>query len=100
MDLYATIASRVFKNNYWDNTEYHEDGTPYPEGQQRRKKIKFLVIGIIYEHPIHRISDDINCTEEETQELIDNLYVAFPKIKQFNKNTDFDYSKLAKIVKT
>ena len=35
-DLYATIASGVYKNDYWDNMEHKEDGTPNPEGKKRR----------------------------------------------------------------
>ena len=35
-DLYATIASEINHNDYWDNMEHHEDGSDYPEGKKRR----------------------------------------------------------------
>ena len=44
-DLYATIASGVYKNNYWDNMEHLEDGTPNPEGKKRRSNCKSLLLG-------------------------------------------------------
>ena len=44
-DLYATIAAKIYKNDYWDNMEVHEDGTPNPEGKKRRGSAKTLVLG-------------------------------------------------------
>ena len=39
-DLYATIASGVYNNDYWDNMEARQDGTPNPEGKKRRSNCK------------------------------------------------------------
>jgi DNA polymerase I len=44
-DLYATIASGVYKNTYWDNMEHYEDGSPNPEGKKRRNSVKSLLLG-------------------------------------------------------
>ena len=44
-DLYATIAAGVYKNDYWDNMEKHQDGTPNPEGKKRRSACKSLLLG-------------------------------------------------------
>lgn len=44
-DLYATIATKIYKNDYWDNMEVHEDGTPNPEGKKRRGSVKTIVLG-------------------------------------------------------
>lgn len=44
-DLYATVASKIHGNGYWDNMEVHEDGTPNPEGKKRRGAVKTLVLG-------------------------------------------------------
>lgn len=44
-DLYATIASQIHHNNYWDNMEKHEDGSPNPEGKKRRSAVKSLMLG-------------------------------------------------------
>lgn len=48
-DLYATIASGVYHNDYWDNMEHHEDGSPNPDGKKRRSSCKSLLLG----KPIH-----------------------------------------------
>lgn len=44
-DLYATIASGIYKNGYWDNMEHNEDGSPNPEGKKRRSTCKTLLLG-------------------------------------------------------
>ena len=44
-DIYATVGSGIFKNDYWDNMEHHEDGTPNVEGKKRRSKCKKLILG-------------------------------------------------------
>ena len=44
-DLYATIASGVYHNDYWDNMEHHQDGTPNPSGAERRNACKKLLLG-------------------------------------------------------
>ena len=36
-DLYATIASGIYKNDYWDNMEKHQDGSPNPDGKKEKK---------------------------------------------------------------
>ena len=44
-DLYATIATGVYKNTYWDNMEHQEDGSVNPEGKKRRSNCKSLLLG-------------------------------------------------------
>ena len=44
-DLYAVIASHVFKKDYWECMEHWEDGSPNPEGKATRSKCKGLVLG-------------------------------------------------------
>ena len=44
-DLYATIATRIYHNTYWDNMEHHEDGSPNPAGKKRRSSVKSLMLG-------------------------------------------------------
>lgn len=56
-DLYATIASSIYHNEYRLNLEYetNPDGTPvldesgdtilYPEGKKRRSSVKGLLLG-------------------------------------------------------
>lgn len=44
-DLYATMASTVYGNTYWDNMEHYEDGTPNPSGKKRRSSVKSITLG-------------------------------------------------------
>ena len=44
-DLYATMGVGVYKNDYWDNMEHHEDGSPNPDGKKRRGNMKVLLLG-------------------------------------------------------
>lgn len=44
-DLYATIASGVYNNDYWDNMEFRQDGTANPEGKKRRSNCKSILLG-------------------------------------------------------
>ena len=44
-DLYATIATGIYHNTYWDNMEKHEDGSPNPDGKKRRSSVKGLLLG-------------------------------------------------------
>lgn len=44
-DLYATIAAGVYKNDYWDNMEKHQDGSPNPDGKKRRGNCKSILLG-------------------------------------------------------
>ena len=46
-DLYATIASQINHNDYWDNMEYTDETktVPNPAGKERRSKVKSLMLG-------------------------------------------------------
>lgn len=86
-DLYATIASGVYKNTYWDNMEHHEDGSPNPEGKKRRSNCKSLLLGIMYGRGAASIAEQINCSVEEAQKIVNDFYNGFPKVKEWVNNT-------------
>lgn len=44
-DLYATIAANIYHNDYWDNMEHRQDGSPNPEGKKRRSFCKSILLG-------------------------------------------------------
>lgn len=64
-DLYATIASGVYKTGYWDCMEHWEDGSPNPEGKKRRGSVKSLLLGIMYGRGVSSIAEQIHGTKEE-----------------------------------
>lgn len=89
-DLYATIASGVYKNNYWDNMEHREDGTPNPEGKKRRSNCKSLLLGIIYGRGANSIAEQIGTDLAGAQKIIDDFYNGFPKVKEWTDKTEAD----------
>lgn len=89
-DLYATIASGVYKNDYWDNMEHREDGTPNPEGKKRRSNCKSLLLGIMYGRGAASIADQIGSSLEEAQKIVDDFYKSFPKVKEWVTKTEED----------
>ena len=86
-DLYATIASGVYKNTYWDNMEHYEDGTPNPEGKKRRSSVKSLLLGIMYGRGVASIAEQIGGTTKDAQKIIDDFYSSFPKVKNWMDDT-------------
>lgn len=80
-DLYATVASVVHGNSYWDNMENYEDGTPNPEGKKRRQDVKSLVLGMLYGRGAASVAEQLKSTTEEAQQLIDKFFLGFPKAK-------------------
>lgn len=86
-DLYATIASGVYNNTYWDNMEHHEDGSPNPEGKKRRGSCKSLLLGIMYGRGVASIAEQIGGTIKDAQKIIDDFYDSFPKVKNWITET-------------
>lgn len=89
-DLYATIASGVYKNTYWDNMEKHEDGSPNPEGKKRRGNCKSLLLGIMYGRGAASIADQIHSDLKGAQKIIDDFYTGFPQVKEWVDTTEKD----------
>jgi DNA polymerase I-like protein with 3'-5' exonuclease and polymerase domains len=86
-DLYATIASSVYKNDYWDNMEYRQDGTPNPDGKKRRNACKTLLLGIMYGQGVTAVAESIGSSIQEAQSIIDGFYNSFPKVKGWMDET-------------
>lgn len=89
-DLYATIASGVYKNDYWDNMEKHQDGSPNPEGKKRRSNCKSLLLGIMYGRGAPSIAEQIHSSVEEAQKIINDFYTQFPNVKAWTDKTERD----------
>ena len=80
-DLYATIAMGVYKMDYWDCMERHEDGSPNPEGKKRRQSVKAILLGIMYGRGAQAIADQIGSSKERAQQIVDDFYSSFPSVK-------------------
>lgn len=92
-DFYATTASGVYHNTYWDNMEHWEDGTPNPEGKKRRSSCKSIVLGLMYGRGAKAIAEQIGGTVEEAQKIIDDFYTSYPLVRQWMDKTVSDAKK-------
>lgn len=86
-DLYATIAAGVYNNDYWDNMEQHQDGTPNPMGKKRRGACKSILLGLMYGRGPASIADQIGATVQEANKIIEDFYTGFPKVKDWMDKT-------------
>lgn len=82
-DLYATIATSVYHNNYEDNLEHYPDGSMYPEGKKRRSSVKSLLLGIMYGMGTPTIAENLGVSKEEAQSILDSFFDGFPKVKNW-----------------
>lgn len=86
-DLYATIASGIYHNDYWDNMEHRQDGSANPEGKKRRSSVKSLMLGIMYGMGPGSLATAIGGTIQDAQKIIDDFYQGFPKVKKWIDET-------------
>lgn len=88
-DLYATIASGVYNNTYWDNMEFTDETKTVanPEGKKRRSSVKSLLLGIMYGRGVASIAEQINGTIKDAQKIVDDFYKGFPKVKKWMDET-------------
>jgi DNA polymerase I len=79
-DLYIELAMKVFKLE----RKYCEDGAYSPDGSyQPRKRIKAILLGIMYGMGSFTLSQSIGSTEAEARKLIQDFYETYPAIKAF-----------------
>jgi len=86
-DLYATVASVVYHKPYDECKEFRPDGSKNPEGKERRTNCKSIILGIMYSRGAKSISEQIGSTKQEAQDIIDNFFIQFPRVKVFVDTT-------------
>lgn len=86
-DLYATVASKMYKNNYEDNLEHYPDGSKNPEGAARRFSAKAVVMGLLYGRGAASVAEQIGTTPQEAQTIINQFFDGFPKVRDWIKET-------------
>lgn len=89
-DLYATIASNIYKKDYWECMEHWEDGSPNPDGKALRSKAKQIVLGISYGMGAKLLSSMLNTSIDECKQILDEFYKMFPGVKEFTKKNEAD----------
>ena len=87
-DLYATLGAGVYKNDYWDNMEHWEDGSDNLEGKKRRKKMKQLYLGMTYGMGPKLLSENMNCSLDEANKIIEDFHSGFPQVSDWMNNIE------------
>jgi DNA polymerase I len=83
-DLYIELAMKVFNLE----RKYCEDGAYDPTGTyQPRKRIKAVLLGIMYGMGAYTLSESIDSTVEEAEQIIKDFYKTYPDIKAFIDKT-------------
>lgn len=93
-DMYATMGMGVYNNDYWDNMEHYEDGTPNIEGKKRRSLMKKLLLGMMYQMGPKTLSENLNCSIDEANKIVKDFYTGFPRVQKWIKETEENASKL------
>ena len=89
-DLYASIAAKVYHNNYEDNREFRPDGSINPDGKKRRTSVKSLLLGIMYGMSTPSIAAQLKCDIKEAEDIKQGFFKEFPKVNDWiNKTQSF-----------
>ena len=86
-DIYAWIASFIYKVPYEDCKEFRPDGTTNPEGKERRTSVKNIVLGLMYGRGDKSIAEQLNISTAEAKKIIDKFFNSFPAVENFIKST-------------
>lgn len=86
-DLYASIASKVYHNNYEDNREFRPDGSINPEGKKRRTSVKSLLLGIMYGMSTPSIAAQLKCDIKEAEDIKRGFFKEFPNVNRWITET-------------
>lgn len=89
-DVYATLGSGVYKNDYWDNMEHYEDGSPNVDGKKRRKTMKVLLLGMMYGMQAKTLSENMGVTIDEATQIVNDFHEGFPEVSKWIKKTEDD----------
>lgn len=89
-DLYAVIASKIFKKDYWECMEHYEDGTPNPDGKALRSKGKQLVLATLYGMGPKLMGEFLGISIEESKQILEEFFKMFPDVKTFTRQNEID----------
>jgi len=80
-DIYAWIASSIYKVDYDECKEERHDGTKNPDGKKRRDSVKSIILGIMYGRGAAAIAEQLGITTKEAQKIIDKFFETYPMVK-------------------
>lgn len=82
-DIYAWIAEKIYEVPYEECKEFRPDGSKNPQGKKRRDSVKSIILGIMYGRGAKAIAEQLGCSVKEAQNIIDQFFNSFPKVRQW-----------------
>ena len=79
-DLYAWIASEVYRKPYVDCL-----AETSPEGKRRRDSMKNVLLGLMYGRGTSSVGEQLEVSYKEAEEIVEMLFSTFPKIQEVVK---------------
>lgn len=86
-DIYAWVASIIYRVPYEECKEFRPDGSVNKEGKKRRNHTKAIVLGINYGKTPKSIATDLGITEQEAENIYNTFLNEFPNVRTFIKTT-------------
>ena len=87
-DIYAKVASLVYKNDYEDNLEFRPGtGEKQPEGKERRSKAKVVALGLNYGMSTKSLAERLGTAEEDAQRVVDGYYGGLTGVKKYTEQS-------------
>ena len=74
IDVYIYTAKLYLSN--WDNLDKKQQ-------KKWRKRFKTVFLGVLYGLGKRSLAERLNCSEEESLQVIEALYTAFPKLREY-----------------
>ena len=86
-DIYAWVASMVYKMDYDECRELNSDGSRNvkctEKGLKCRKSVKSIVLGVMYSKGAASIAEDLHISTKEAENLYNTFFESFPKVRKF-----------------
>ena len=87
-DIYAKVASLVYKNDIEDNLEFRPGtGEKQPEGKARRSAAKTVALGLNYGMSTRSLAERLGESLEEAQKIVDGYYGGLKGVKKFTDDS-------------
>lgn len=85
-DLYAEMASTLYKVPYEECLEFDSEGNLNPgEYKQRRTNTKSILLGIMYGRGANSIAAQMGISKTEAVKVIEEFKKEFPKVSEFEE---------------
>lgn len=94
-DIYARVASLIYKNDYADNLEFRPiSGELQPEGKKRRANAKMTALALNYGMSTHTLAERMGLSMEDAQKVVDGYYNGLIGVKKYTEESEKMLKKL------